>query len=36
WHHHHDSGYMQLIPTDLHSKVKHTGGVATKKCPKGK
>ncbi len=36
WHHHHDSGYMQLIPTDIHSKVKHTGGVATRKCPKGK
>jgi len=31
WHHHQDSGYMQLIPTDLHSAVKHTGGIATSK-----
>jgi RHS repeat-associated protein len=31
WHHHQDSGYMQLIPTDLHDAVKHTGGIATGK-----
>jgi hypothetical protein len=30
WHHHQDSGYMQLVPTDLHDWIKHTGGVATK------
>ena len=29
WHHHQDAGYMQLIPTDLHNAVRHTGGVAT-------
>ncbi|MTH94988.1 HNH endonuclease [Roseibium sp. RKSG952] len=26
---HQDAGYMQLVPTDLHSTVRHTGGVAT-------
>ncbi|WP_307744935.1 RHS repeat-associated core domain-containing protein, partial [uncultured Pantoea sp.] len=31
WHHHQDSGYMQLIPTDIHAAVKHTGGIATGK-----
>ncbi|MDP3373946.1 MAG: DUF637 domain-containing protein [Hydrogenophaga sp.] len=31
WHHHQESGYMQLIPTDLHFHVKHTGGIATAK-----
>ena len=29
WHHHQDTGYMQLVPTDLHDFVKHTGGIAT-------
>ncbi|EEE35379.1 conserved hypothetical protein [Rhodobacteraceae bacterium KLH11] len=29
WHHHQDAGYMQLVPTDLHETVRHTGGVAT-------
>ncbi|CRG52394.1 hypothetical protein B7R74_19875 [Yersinia pseudotuberculosis] len=31
WHHHQDSGYMQLVPTDIHAAVKHTGGIATGK-----
>jgi hypothetical protein len=26
WHHHEDTGVMQLIPTDLHKAVGHTGG----------
>ncbi|MBZ2401120.1 HNH endonuclease, partial [Erwinia amylovora] len=29
WHHHQNSGYMQLIPTDIHAAIKHTGGIAT-------
>lgn len=29
WHHHQESGLMQLIPSDLHNTVRHTGGVAT-------
>ena len=29
WHHHEDGVTMQLVPTDLHDAVKHTGGVAT-------
>lgn len=28
WHHHQDSGRMQLIPEDVHSKVRHIGGEA--------
>jgi hypothetical protein len=33
WHHHHDvgangEGLMQLVPTDLHDAVQHTGGVS--------
>lgn len=28
WHHHEDEGRMQLIPKDLHSAVRHTGGYA--------
>lgn len=28
WHHHQESGKMQLIPEDIHDAVKHTGGVA--------
>ena len=31
WHHHHNVGWMQLVPTDIHDAVKHTGGVAVKK-----
>lgn len=30
WHHHQDSNTMQLVPSDLHKAVKHTGGVANK------
>ena len=26
WHHHEDYGKMELMPTDLHNKVGHTGG----------
>lgn len=26
WHHHEDSGKMQLIPTDIHDYIKHNGG----------
>lgn len=26
WHHHQDTGRMQLIPTDIHKWVKHVGG----------
>jgi hypothetical protein len=26
WHHHQDYGVMELIPTDIHNAVKHTGG----------
>jgi hypothetical protein len=33
WHHHKDTSTMQLIPTDLHHHVKHTGGMATKLDP---
>jgi hypothetical protein len=29
WHHHQDAVYMQLVPTDLHRTVRHTGGIAT-------
>jgi len=32
WHHHQDSGYMQLIPSDVHDAVKHSGGIAASKC----
>lgn len=28
WHHHQDGRTMQLVPTDLHRAVKHTGGAA--------
>jgi hypothetical protein len=28
WHHHQNAGYMQLVPKDLHSAIKHTGGMA--------
>lgn len=28
WHHHEDTGRMQLIPVDLHRAVRHTGGYA--------
>lgn len=26
WHHHQDTGLMQLVPTDLHNAARHTGG----------
>ncbi|MBK0018536.1 HNH endonuclease [Kosakonia sp. S58] len=29
WHHHQDSGYMQLVPTEIHDAVRHSGGIAT-------
>ncbi|ELY4132828.1 RHS repeat-associated core domain-containing protein, partial [Cronobacter turicensis] len=29
WHHHQDTGYMQLVPTELHDAVRHSGGIAT-------
>jgi filamentous hemagglutinin len=29
WHHHEDAKTMQLVPTDLHKAVRHTGGCAT-------
>ncbi|MFD5869437.1 HNH endonuclease [Corynebacterium sp. NPDC060344] len=28
WHHHEDTGRMQMIPTELHREVKHTGGAS--------
>lgn len=28
WHHHQEPGYMQLVPTDIHAAIKHTGGIA--------
>ena len=28
WHHHQDGKTMQLVPTDLHQAVRHTGGMA--------
>jgi hypothetical protein len=28
WHHNQDKGLMELIPTNLHQAVRHTGGVA--------
>ncbi|MBN1126825.1 MAG: HNH endonuclease [Sedimentisphaerales bacterium] len=28
WHHVEDGVTMQLVPTDLHQAVRHTGGVA--------
>jgi uncharacterized protein len=28
WHHHQNGRTMQLVPTDLHEAVRHTGGVA--------
>ncbi|MDK4331232.1 HNH endonuclease [Corynebacterium accolens] len=28
WHHHQDTGRMQLIPRDLHNAVRHSGGYA--------
>lgn len=33
WHHHRDCTTMQLLPTDLHNAVRHTGGYS--KCPPG-
>ncbi|WP_218585487.1 HNH endonuclease [Pseudomonas sp. LY10J] len=28
WHHNQESGFMQLIPSDIYAAVKHTGGIA--------
>ena len=28
-HHHQDSGYMQLVPTEIHDDVRHSGGILT-------
>lgn len=28
WHHHQDGTTMQLVPTDLHDAVRHTGWAA--------
>jgi len=28
WHHHQDSGRMQLIPSDIHNNINHVGGNA--------
>jgi hypothetical protein len=30
WHHHQDGKTLQLVPTDLHKFVKHTGGFAAR------
>ncbi len=35
WHHHQELGKMELIPTELHDAVKHSGGVATHKHARG-
>ncbi|THJ30088.1 type IV secretion protein Rhs, partial [Lampropedia aestuarii] len=32
WHHNQDAGYMQLIPSDVHGAIKHSGGIAVSKC----
>jgi len=29
WHHHQEAGLMELVPSDLHDAIRHTGGVAT-------
>ncbi|WP_442805718.1 HNH endonuclease [Testudinibacter sp. TR-2022] len=31
WHHHQDSGRMQLIPEDIHRQTGHLGGEAIQK-----
>lgn len=31
WHHHQESGFMQLVPSDLHDAIRHTVGIATNK-----
>lgn len=31
WHHHQDTGRMQLIPTDIHSQTGHIGGEGVQK-----
>ena len=31
WHHDKDTGYIQLVPTDIHGAVRHTGGIANGK-----
>jgi A nuclease of the HNH/ENDO VII superfamily with conserved WHH len=35
WHHHQDMKTMQLVPSELHDAVTHTGGVATNKHSSG-
>lgn len=32
WHHHQDGRTMQLVPTDLHRAISHTGGHAAQKA----
>ncbi|WP_426171409.1 RHS repeat-associated core domain-containing protein [Pseudoduganella sp. R-34] len=32
WHHHQESGKLQLIPQDIHDEVKHTGGASISGC----
>jgi len=34
WHHHDDGETMELVPTDLHQGVRHTGGAAIIRCKK--
>jgi hypothetical protein len=36
WHHHQDCKTMQLLPSDLHDGVRHTGGVSVIKNERGK
>jgi hypothetical protein len=33
WHHHQDGVTMQLVPTTIHARTGHTGGVALRKKP---
>lgn len=35
WHHHQDGKTMQLLPADLHSEVRHSGGVSALKGKRG-
>ncbi len=34
WHHHQDTGRMQLVPRDIHSRVDHIGAVSLRKADK--
>ncbi len=36
WHHHQQVGRMQLVPADLHSAVRHSGGIAVHKAAGGR